>query len=58
MYRQSVDYKCASKRASFTLQKSTFYTSKEHLLPRKRASFTLQKSVFLFVDGKRIYIRG
>ena len=41
-------YKCPSKRCSFTLQKGTFYTSKEHLLPCGRASFAVSKSICYF----------
>ena len=37
-----------SRRASFTLQKMPFCTSKGHLLPCKRASFTMQKTPFYF----------
>ena len=37
--RKSISYKLRSKRASFTLQKGTFYTSKGHLLPCKRRPF-------------------
>ena len=42
----SSNYKLACKRASFTLQKGVFYTSKGHLLPCKRAPFRTQKTPF------------
>ena len=42
----SSNYKLACKRASFTLQKGVFYTSKGHLLHCKRASFRRQKRLF------------
>ena len=42
----SSNYKLTCKRASFTLQKGVFYTSKGHLLPCKRAPFRMQKTPF------------
>ena len=42
----SSNYKLAYKRASFTLQKGVFYTSKGHLLLCKRAPFRTQKTPF------------
>ena len=43
-----ISYQRAFKRASFALQKGTFYTSKDALLHCKRASFTMQKSMYCF----------
>ena len=40
------------------LQKGTFHTSKEHLLPCKRASFTLQKSTYYDWVVNLSYKRG
>ena len=40
------------------LQKGTFHTSKEHLLPCKRASFTLQKSIYYDWVVNLSYKRG
>ena len=40
------------------LQKGTFHTSKEHLLPCKRASFTLQKSTYYDWVVNLFYKRG
>ena len=43
-----ISYQRAFKRASFALQKGTFYTSKDALLRCKRASFTMQKGISYF----------
>ena len=40
------------------LQKGTFHTSKEHLLPCKRASFTLQKNTYYDWVVNLSYKRG
>ncbi len=44
-YSNTKGYKETCKRASFALQKGTFYHAKGHVLHRKRASFTMQKGV-------------
>ena len=56
-YTLSDSYRWAYKRASFTLQKGTFYTSKGHLLPCKRASFGIQKMPFQKSIGNLSYKR-
>ena len=45
-FRLSIGYKRQSKRCPFAIQKGTFYTSKDALLPCKRASFRMQYAVF------------
>gem|GEM_PF-6069366 len=51
-------YKTLYKRASFTLQKGVFYTSKGHLLLCNRCPFTMQKSICCFSNMKLYYKQG
>jgi len=46
-----------SKRASFTLQKGTFYTSKGHLLPCKRRPFRTWFATYWCSDGYKDVFR-
>ena len=50
-----IGYKTENKRCPFAFQKSTFYTSKGHLLQCKRASFTMQKSIFELTVMNHLY---
>ena len=50
-----IGYKTENKRCPFAFQKSTFHTSKGHLLQCKRASFTMQKSIFELTVMNHLY---
>ena len=57
-YSNSKGYKEACKRASFALQKGTFYHAKGHLLEGERRPFKIKKKIYFTTDRTESRKRG